>query len=196
MKWIEKLNCFGAIKMAIIFKKTEFEGLLIIKPHIFEDDRGMYVKFYESSYFFDNNISGVFDEFSEIVAKKGSLRGLHYQKNNPQGKLIKVIKGCVYDVALDLRTASKTFGQCFCKLLNDFNNEAVFIPPGFAHGFLAMKDSIFIYESVGAYDPNSSGTILWNDPALNIKWPKKGLHLIISEKDKNGKSFSDYCEQL
>ena len=178
--------------MPLNFKETIFKDLKIIEPHVFNDERGSYIKFFSSDAFEINGIPTAFTEFSEIVAKKGSLRGLHYQLRNPQGKLIRLISGAIFDVAVDIRENSETFGMAYCCLLSDGSNECVYIPSGFAHGFLALKDSIFLYESTGLYDPLSSGIIKWSDETLDIKWPIQGLQLIISEKDQNGMSFESF----
>ena len=182
--------------MSIVIEKTNFNGLCIIKPHVFNDERGAYIKYFQKTVFENEHCETTFSEYSEINAKKGSLRGLHFQICPPQGKLIRVVKGKVFDVAVDIRKDSETFGKAFTIYLNADEKKAVYIPSGFAHGFLALEDSIFIYESSGVYNPDSSGVILWNDLELNINWPIKGLSLIISEKDKNGTTMSDFRKAL
>lgn len=182
--------------MSFDFKETAFKDLIIIKPHIFNDERGSYIKFFSSDTFETNGLPTIFTESSEIIAKKGSLRGLHFQLKNPQGKLIRLIKGLIFDVAVDIREDSKTFGAAYCCLLSDCSNECIYIPSGFAHGFLALEDSVFLYESTGLYDPLSSGTIKWSDDVLDIRWPINGLQLIISEKDQNGMSFQSFKQLI
>ena len=182
--------------MPFKFRKTEIEGLVIIVPHTFPDERGMYKKFYEKNVFASCGIDCSFTESSDIYSKKGALRGLHYQTINSQAKLIHVISGTLYDVALDLRDGSETFGKFHAEILNADDNKAVYIPEGFAHGFIALEDNtIFSYQSTGRYMPEYCGGIRWNDQELNIPWPLKeyGIEKVIStEKDANWPGISEY----
>lgn len=182
--------------MAFEFQKTEIEGLVIIQPHIFIDNRGIYKKYYEKEVFDINGIAYKFTESSDLYSKKGALRGLHYQNEDSQAKLIRVIAGTLFDVALDLRNDSKTFGRYHTELLKAEDNKVIFIPEGFAHGFIALEENtIFSYQCSGSYVPESCGGIRWNDPKLNIPWPlvKYGIeNVIATEKDKNWPTLEEY----
>lgn len=186
--------------MSIVFKGTEIKDLMIIEPHTFQDDRGLYKKYYEREAFFDAGITCEFTESSDIYSCKGALRGLHYQKKYSQAKLLHVISGIIYDVALDMRQDSPTFGQYHTELLKAEESKAIFVPEGFAHGFITLSDeATFSYQCSGKYDPGSCGGILWNDPDLNIPWPLKEygvVEIISTEKDKNWPTFKEYCEKI
>lgn len=182
--------------MSFEFKKTNIDGLQIIKPHMFPDDRGVYKKNYEKNIFAENGIACEFTENSDLYSKKGALRGLHYQTVDSQAKLIHVIKGVLFDVALDLREESPTFGKYHAELVDAEDNMIVYIPEGFAHGFIALTDdTIFSYQCSGKYVPEACGGIRWDDPDLNIPWPLKeyGIKTVIAtEKDKNWPTLAEY----
>lgn len=186
--------------MSITFAQTEIQGLMIITPHIFEDDRGMYKKHYEKEAYHQAGIRCEFTESSDIYSYKGALRGLHYQKRYSQAKLLHVITGSIFDVALDLREESATFGRYHMELLRAEDHTMLFIPEGFAHGFITLsEEATFSYQCSGKYDPESCGGIVWNDPDLNIPWPLQeyGINKIIStDKDRNWPTFKKYCEML
>lgn len=174
--------------------KTPIPGLIKLKLSPFTDARGMYKKYFEKEAF---KTLGVVDEFTEasvITSNRYALRGLHYQVNNSQGKLIQVIQGEIFDVALDLRSNSSTFGKYCCFNLSFEKDEVVYIPPGFAHGFLTLSEtSIFSYMCTGEYDPSSCGGIFWNDPDLKIPWPVVDSEkLIITSKDSNWPTLAEY----
>ena len=180
--------------MPFSFKELPIAGAYMITNHIFNDDRGSYKKVFLSKAFEDAHLPIRFNESSFILAKKGSLRGLHYQRNNSQGKLITVVKGKIFDVFLDLRKESPSYLRHFEIELSDNDGVAVYIPEGCAHGFLSMSDdALFFYQSTNDYDPGSSGGIAWNDVDLDIPWPKME-RLIISEKDKKLQSLKEYLE--
>lgn len=186
--------------MAFAFHKTDIPGLVIIDPHKFPDDRGLYKKNYEKFIFAENGISCLFNESSDLYSKKGALRGLHYQTKESQAKLIHVIRGSLFDVAVDLRINSTTFGKYRTELLDENNQKTVFIPEGFAHGFIALTDdTIFSYQCSGRYIPEACGGIRWDDPELSIPWPLKeyGIdNVIATEKDKNWPTFKEYRKQM
>lgn len=186
--------------MAITFYETEIKDLLIIEPHMFPDERGLYKKCYEKELYREAGIVCDFTETSEIYSCKGALRGLHYQTNYSQAKLLHVISGVIYDVALDLRKDSVTFGEYHRELLRAEDNKVLYVPEGFAHGFITLSDeAVFSYQCSGKYDPISCGGILWNDPELNIPWPLKeyGVKKVIcTEKDKSWPTFKEYCEKF
>lgn len=182
--------------MPFRFENTKIEGLKIITPHMYPDDRGLYKKYYEKNIFAENGITCEFTESSDLYSKKGALRGLHYQTENSQAKLIHVIKGKLFDVAVDLRAGSDTFGQYHAELVDAEQHKAVFIPEGFAHGFISLtEDTIFSYQCSGSYVPEACGGILWNDPDLNIPWPLEeyGIDKVIAtEKDQNWPTLKEY----
>ena len=186
--------------MPIQFQETDIEGLIIIRPHMYPDERGLYKKYYEKFVFADYGIKCEFTESSDLYSKKGALRGLHYQTMQSQAKLIHVINGILYDVALDLRPNSKTFGKYHAEIVDAKDHKAVFIPEGFAHGFISLTDNtIFSYQCSGRYVPEACGGIRWDDPELNIPWPLKEYGVekeIATEKDKNWPTLAEYMEKI
>ena len=167
------------------FKKTNIEGVYIIEPHVFNDSRGYFFEAWKKAKF-EANIGPVeFIQDNESKSSYGVLRGLHYQKGAcSQAKLVRVIKGKVLDVAVDIRKSSPTFGQHVMVELSDENKRQFFIPRGFAHGFLVLSDeAIFTYKVDNAYAPQADAGIRWNDPDLNIEWPIDPKDVQTSEKD-------------
>lgn len=185
--------------MPFEFSKTEIDGLMIIKPHIFTDNRGTYKKYYEKNIFAEHGITCKFGESSDLRSSKGALRGLHYQDEDSQAKLIHVLSGVIFDVALDLREDSPTFGKYHCELLNAQDDKVVYIPENFAHGFIGLTDdTIFSYQCSGRYVPEACGGIVWNDPELAIPWPLEeyGIKSVIAtEKDSNWPTFREYKKE-
>lgn len=186
--------------MPFEFIHTEIEGLIVISPHVYPDDRGIYKKNYEKNLFLENGITCEFTESSDLYSKKGALRGLHYQTENSQAKLIHVISGTLFDVALDLRENSSTYGKYHTELLKAEEQKVVFIPEGFAHGFIALTDNtIFSYQCSGRYTPSACGGILWNDPDLDIPYPLEeyGVEKVITtEKDANWDTLAEYTRKM
>ena len=184
--------------MSLRFNKTSIAGLTLIEPHLFFDERGCYKKYYEKNAFAENGISGEFTESSEIISGKGVIRGLHYQTKFSQAKLIHVIAGEIFDVALDLRPESDTFEKWEAFHLRSDKHIILYIPEGFAHGFLALENNtVFSYQCTGKYDPIASEGILWNDPTLNINWPLSRVDkVIVSEKDKRLQTFMQFKNKL
>ena len=186
--------------MSFTFKETEIKDLLMITPHLYKDNRGMYQKNYEKEIFAGRGITCEFTESSDIYSRKGALRGLHFQAICPQAKLIHVIKGMLFDVALDLREGSDSFGQYHTELLDGRKRNAIFVPEGFAHGFLSLTDdTIFSYQSSGRYIPEACGGIRWDDPWLNIPWPlsEYGIdHVIATAKDQSWPTLREYIEKM
>ncbi len=170
---------------------TKIDGVFIFKPKIFEDERGLFLETYNSEKYnkFLQNINFVQDNLS--FSSKNVVRGLHIQKNFPQGKLVRVVHGEVFDVILDLRKNSKTFGKWESFIINNIKMEQIWIPPGIAHGFQVLSDTaIFEYKCTEYYKPEDEQTILWSDEDLNIKWPiNKPL---VSDKDNAGIFFKDF----
>lgn len=178
------------------FKKVEtnIEGLCVIEPTVFNDNRGFFMETYSKRDFEEIGINTEFVQDNQSKSIKGVLRGLHFQKEFPQAKLVRVIKGEVYDVAVDLRKGSKTYGKYYGVTLTEENRLQFFIPRGFAHGFLVLSDEAeFVYKCDDFYHPGDEGGIAWNDESINIKWPIEeagGIENIIqSEKDKNWPSL-------
>ena len=172
-------------------EKTEFDGLLILQPKIFKDERGFFFESWNKSVFESLGINISFIQDNQSISKKNVLRGLHFQNYpNGQGKLVRVSRGSVIDVALDIRKDSKTYGKYFKYKLSDRNATMLWIPYGFAHGFIALEDqTIFQYKCDELYQPESEGCIVWNDQSLGIDWGIKNP--IVSPKDQEGKLFKD-----
>ena len=170
------------------FKKTEtgIEGLFVIEPTTFEDERGYFMETYNKNDFSEIGINVEFVQDNQSKSSKGVLRGLHYQINYPQSKLVRVVSGEVYDVAVDLRPDSKTYGKYFGVKLSAENKKQFFIPKNFAHGFVVLSETAeFVYKVDDFYHPNDEGGILYNDPEIGIKWPLDNIEQVIqSEKDK------------
>jgi dTDP-4-dehydrorhamnose 3,5-epimerase len=152
---------------------TKLNDCVIIEPKIFSDARGFFLETFQAKQYADKaGISIPFVQDNHSRSFRGVLRGLHFQKTKPQGKLVRVVKGEVYDVAVDLRQGSPTFGQWEAVILSEENKTQFWVPPGFAHGFVVLSDSAdFEYKCTDYYDPSDEGCILWNDPALDIPWP-------------------------
>lgn len=181
--------------MSFSFHHMDIEGAYLIKPHIFIDNRGMYKKTFLKEEFLKYNLPVVYNETSDIISNKGSIRGLHYQEINSQAKLLHVIKGSIYDVFIDLRPSSKTFLKVVQIKLDAREDVVLFIPSGCAHGFMALEDdTIFSYQSNNSYHAESSGGILRNDPYLKIEWPLKN-DLILTEKDKSWPTIKEYLKK-
>lgn len=182
------------------FKKIEtgIEGLYIIEPTVFGDERGFFVESYNKNDFIELGISDEFVQDNHSKSKKGVLRGLHFQTKFSQGKLVRVIKGSVYDVAVDLRKDSKTFGKHFGLELSAENKRMFFIPKDFAHGFLTLEeDTEFTYKCTDFYHPEYDSGIMWNDKDINIDWNFEKYNLkekdiVLSEKDKKHQSLKEY----
>ncbi|MDI6603809.1 MAG: dTDP-4-dehydrorhamnose 3,5-epimerase [Thermoanaerobacteraceae bacterium] len=168
------------------FNRTEIDGVYIIEPEVFKDNRGYFMETYNYNDFKEAGLDMVFVQDNQSKSKKGVLRGLHFQKQHPQGKLVRVIKGEVFDVAVDIRKDSKTFGKWVGVILSDENKKQFYIPEGFAHGFLVLSDEAeFCYKCTDFYHPGDEGGIIWNDPDINIDWSLNGIdEIILSEKDK------------
>lgn len=189
--------------------KTPIEGLCMIEPAVLGDNRGYFTETYNQRDMEQAGIRTVFVQDNQSMSTKGVLRGLHYQKQYPQAKLVRVIKGAVYDVAVDLRSSSKTYGQWHGVLLTEENRLQFYIPEGFAHGFLVLSDyAEFCYKCSDFYHPDDEGGLAWNDPEIGIEWPelegeftslssKEGYHmkdgtpLNMSEKDTKWLGLKD-----
>lgn len=171
----------GKIKVT----RCEIEGLCVVEPTVFGDDRGYFVETYNFNDFKAEGLDMIFVQDNQSMSVKGVLRGLHYQKQFPQGKLVRVVGGKVFDVAVDLRTGSATYGKWFGVELSGENKKMFYIPEGFAHGFVVLSDeAVFAYKCTDFYHPGDEGGIIWNDPEIGVEWPiPEDMKLIMSDKD-------------
>lgn len=176
-----------------IYHKCDIEGLYIIEPRVFGDERGYFMETYHYEDFKEAGLSMVFVQDNQSSSRKGVLRGLHFQKEHPQGKLVRVLSGTVYDVAVDLRENSPTYGNYYGVILSEENKKMFYVPEGFAHGFLVMSDTAeFTYKCTDFYHPEDEGGIQWDDPEIGIDWPlEKDMQPIISEKDMKHPGFHE-----
>ena len=162
---------------------TPLPGVILIEPKVFGDKRGFFLETYRQDSFQSLGISEPFVQDNHSRSGRGVLRGLHYQLTRPQGKLVRVARGAVFDVAVDVRYGSPTFGEWFGATLTEENMHMLYVPPGFAHGFVVLSETAdFIYKCTAYYHPESEQGILWNDPAIGIEWPTDDI--ILSEKDQ------------
>lgn len=177
------------------FQTTPIEGLYVIEPTVFGDSRGYFMETYQYKEFSEAGLDMVFVQDNQSKSSRGVLRGLHYQTRNSQGKLVRVTRGVVYDVAVDLRQDSATFGKYYGVTLSDENKKQFYIPEGFAHGFVVLSDEAeFVYKCTNYYDPTSEAGLMWNDPDIGIDWPiTPDMEIRLSEKDKVQQSFKEYC---
>lgn len=171
----------------------DIEGLYVIEPTVFKDERGYFVETYNQNDMKEAGLDTVFVQDNQSMSTRGVLRGLHFQKQFPQGKLVRVVRGKVFDVAVDLRSDSKTYGKWFGVELSAENMKQFYIPEGFAHGFLVLSDEAeFCYKCTDFYHPGDEGGLAWNDPEIGVEWPlEEGVDLIISEKDQKWKGLKD-----
>lgn len=171
----------------------EIEGLCVIEPTVFKDERGYFVETYNQNDFHEAGLKMNFVQDNQSMSVQGVLRGLHFQKLFPQGKLVRAVRGSVFDVAVDLRDRSKTYGNWFGVELTAENKKQFYIPEGFAHGFLVLSDEAeFAYKCTDFYHPGDEGGLAWNDPEIGIDWPlQDGVQLIISEKDQKWSGLKD-----
>ncbi len=175
--------------------QTDLPGVVIIEPKVFGDERGYFMETWNQERYAAGVTSDSFVQDNVSFSRKGVLRGLHFQKINPQGKLVYVLQGEVFDVALDIRVGSPTFGKWTSVVLSAENKRQFFIPAGFAHGFCVTSDTaLFAYKCTDKYNPQSEGSVLWNDPDLNIPWPTDAPEL--SAKDSQGTKLADYATEL
>lgn len=178
----------------ITVETCEIEGLKIITPTVFGDERGYFIETYNYNDYKAAGIDEVFVQDNLSASKRGVLRGLHFQIQFPQGKLVRAVRGEVFDVAVDLREGSPTFGKWHGVLLSEENKKQFFVPKNFAHGYLVLSDyAEFAYKCTDFYHPNDEGGLMWNDPEIGVKWPiPEGMEPILSEKDKKRDALSVY----
>lgn len=166
------------------FTPLSIPEVVLVEPQVFGDSRGYFMETW-SQRDFQEQLPFTFVQDNQSSSRKGVLRGLHFQKNNPQGKLVRVLSGEVFDVAVDLRRGSPTFGQWVGEKLSAANKRQLYIPENFAHGFLVLSESAeFAYKCTRFYDPADEGGLMWNDPAIGIDWPGLDMDYILSEKDQ------------
>jgi dTDP-4-dehydrorhamnose 3,5-epimerase len=177
--------------MAFQFIPGSIDGLYEIIPRVFGDPRGYFFESYAERDFAQAGLSIRFVQDNQSRSVKGVLRGLHFQKQHPQGKLVRVLDGEVFDVAVDLRPHSRTYGQWQGIRLDGEKHNQFYIPPGFAHGFLVLSETaVFAYKCTDFYYPEDEGGIIWNDPVIGIAWPALGMNYILSAKDQKLPAFS------
>ncbi|MFG6370420.1 MAG: dTDP-4-dehydrorhamnose 3,5-epimerase [Turicimonas muris] len=175
----------------MIVEKTPIEGVLLVKPKVFGDKRGFFVETWQKKRYEEAGINLPFVQDNHSMSTKGILRGLHFQKKHPQGKLVMVSHGEVFDVAVDLRKDSPSFGQWFGALLTAENRHQLWVPPGMAHGFVVLSETAhFHYKCTDYYHPEDEGSIRWNDPDVDVKWPIS-FEPVVSEKDAKAPFFAD-----
>jgi dTDP-4-dehydrorhamnose 3,5-epimerase len=174
------------------FREGNIPGLLVVEPDVFSDDRGFFLESWSSSEFSAAGIDATYVQDNHSRSHKGVLRGMHFQQPQPQGKLVRVVRGTVFDVAIDLRASSPTFGMWEGVILSAENKRMLWAPRGFAHGFLALEDETdLLYKCDAPYAPDFEHTLAWDDPAVGIEWPLDGLELKLSAKDRSGKRLAE-----
>ncbi len=175
------------------FIPTKIKDALIIEPKVFKDDRGFFMETFRANLLAENGINYQFVQDNHSGSKKNILRGLHYQIRHPQGKLVRAIRGEIFDVAVDLRRSSDTFGKWVSIILSEGNKKMFWIPPGFAHGYYALSDwAEIVYKATDYYAPESDRSIVWNDPDIAINWPIPSCtEPLLSEKDRLGKRLKE-----
>ena len=172
--------------MTFTFEKTKIDGVFVITPKVFGDERGYFMETYSEKEFRDAGLNYTFVQDNQSSSKKGVLRGLHFQTGHPQAKLVRVLKGEVFDVAVDLRENSPTYGEWVGEKLSEENKKQLMIPRGFAHGFLVLSDTAeFAYKCDDFYHPEEEGGIMYNDEDIKIEWPEVDVGYTLSEKDQN-----------
>lgn len=186
------------VKRHMKFTELDVPGVFLIEPVVYEDERGFFFEWYHQATFAKHGIRTKFVQDNHSSSHKGVLRGLHYQMEpRAQAKLIRVVRGAVFDVAVDLRKGSKTFGQHVAMNLSEKNKKILYVPEGFAHGFCALADDTeFLYKVSTFYSPKHERGIRWNDPTLKIQWPELDVHYVLTERDQNYPSFGDAFRRL
>ena len=179
----------------MIIKPTPLDGLVVIDPICFEDERGFFLESYQEARYHDVGIVDKFVQDNQSRSVKGVLRGMHFQIKRPQAQIVTVIRGQVFDVGVDLRPASSTFGHWFGVKLGDAGSRQIYMAPGFAHGFCVLSDWADLHYKVSiSYDPSDEGGLLWNDPDIGINWPLVSPNL--SNRDLNYSRFRELCKWL
>jgi len=172
-------------------EETKLEGVLLVTPDVFGDDRGFFMETYNREKAIQRGLPGEFVQDNHSKSSKGVLRGLHYQRPQWQGKLVRAIEGQIYDVAVDIRQGSSTYGEWVGVFLDTDNKQQLYVPEGFAHGFVVTSDTAqVVYKCTSLYEPSQEGSILWNDPDIGIEWPID--QPLLSAKDENAQRLSDF----
>ena len=178
--------------------KCEIDGIYIIEPVVFRDERGYFMETYNLQAMKEAGLDIPFVQDNQSLSRKGVLRGLHYQIKHPQGKLMRVISGSVYDAVVDLRMEGPTYGKAYGMILSEENQLQLYIPPGFAHGFLVLSDiAVIAYKVTDFYHPNDEGGLAWNDPDIAVQWPigqLDGAELILSDKDQKNPTLQELTD--
>ena len=170
---------------------TNLPGVLLIQPRVFADSRGFFLETFQQQRYQDAGITAQFVQDNHSRSSRGTLRGLHFQRTQPQGKLVSVSRGCVFDVVADINPDSATFGQHFAVELSDSNHLQLWVPPGYAHGFCVLSEvADFHYKCSAYYNPQDEAGVIWNDPQLAINWPVQ--QPLLSDKDRQLPQLSDY----
>lgn len=181
--------------MPFRFRRLSIPEVIMIEPVSFKDGRGYFLEMFKSSSFSANGVDLEFNQDNLSFSKMGTVRGLHFQKHPyEQGKLVTAITGGIYDVAVDLRINSDTFGQYVSAVLSEDNHRILWVPPGFGHGFMALKNSIVMYKVTSEFNAENDSGVLWNDPDLGIKWPD--ILPIISGKDRKLMTLAEYKKEI
>jgi dTDP-4-dehydrorhamnose 3,5-epimerase len=171
---------------------TALAGVKLIEPRVFGDERGFFMESWNAKTFAEAGLDVKFVQDNHSRSARGVLRGLHYQIGPAQGKLVRVVSGAVFDVAVDLRRSSPTFGQWLGYELSAANHRMLWVPPGFAHGFLTLQDGTdFLYKCTELYTPSAEHCLAWDDPTVGVEWPLDGITPLVSDKDRVGKSLAE-----
>ena len=175
------------------FLPTSLPDVIVVEPRVRTDERGFFLEAWQARKFADGGIDASFVQDNHSASRQWVLRGLHYQVAHPQGKLVRVTQGEVFDVAVDMRKSSPTFGRYVGEYLSAENRRMMWVPPGFAHGFLVMSERVeFMYKCTDYYSPQDERSLLWNDPDVWVAWPlPHGVEPIVSQRDRNAASFAD-----
>jgi len=182
--------------MSLIVETTPLEGLLVVKPRVHRDARGFFLESYNRDTFTAAGIDTIFLQDNHSKSSKGTLRGLHFQTTPGQAKLVRCAQGAIWDVAVDIRPESPTFGQHYGITLVPDDAVMLYIPVGFAHGFVVLSESAeVLYKSSNVYNPATEAGVAWNDPDLAVAWPLQGLEVLLSERDKTNPSFREWKRQ-
>ena len=172
--------------------ETGIDGCILLEPKVFGDERGFFLESWNARTFAEAGLDLTFVQDNHSRSSRGVLRGMHYQKPGPQGKLVRVVAGAVYDAVVDMRKSSPTFGKSAGFELSAANKRMLWVPEGLAHGFLTLEDGTdFLYKCTALYDPANEHSLLWNDPALGIDWPLDDIQPRLSAKDEAGVPFSE-----
>lgn len=177
------------------FRETDLPGVIVVEATVFEDERGFFFETYHSERFEKNGLPATFLQDNQSFSNARVLRGLHAQRTKPQGKLVRAIEGTIWDVAVDIRPGSETFGKWIAEELSAENKRQLYVPPGFLHGFCVLSETArVIYKCTDLYAPNDEVGVVWNDPGLGIRWPIEDP--VVSEKDRKLGSLSELAELL